>query len=54
MAAYVVMVFAFLLNSRTHITDLLKRTFLGSAASTTIDDSGRSVAVQMGSFGNGV
>ena len=39
MAAYVVMVIAFLINSRTHITDLLKRTFLESATSTTIDDS---------------
>ena len=33
------MVLAFLLNSRIHITDLLKRTFLESATSTTIDDS---------------
>ena len=40
MAAYVVMVIAFLLNSRSHIKDILKRTFLESAASTTIDDSG--------------
>ena len=39
MAAYVVMVLAFLLNSRIHIKDLLKRTFLESAASTTIDDA---------------
>ena len=39
MAAYVVMVLAFLLNSRVHIKDLLKRTFLESATSTTIDDS---------------
>ena len=39
MAAYVVMVLAFLLNSRVHIQDLLKRTFLESATSTTIDDS---------------
>ena len=39
MAAYVVMVLAFLLNSRTHIKDLLKRTFLASATSRTIDDS---------------
>ena len=40
MAAYVVMVIAFLLNSRAHIKDLLKRTFLESTTSTTIDDSG--------------
>ena len=39
MAAYVVMVLAFLLNSRSHIKDLLRRTFLESAASTAIDDS---------------
>ena len=39
MAAYCVMVLAFLLNSRVHIKDLLKRTFLESAASTTIDDA---------------
>ena len=39
MAAYCVMVLAFLLNSRAHIKDLLKRTFLESTASTTIDDA---------------
>ena len=39
MAAYCVMVIAFLLNSRVHIKDLLKRTFLESAATTTIDDA---------------
>ncbi|MCG8622911.1 MAG: hypothetical protein MJE68_13065, partial [Proteobacteria bacterium] len=39
MAAYVVMVLAFLINSRRHIGDLLRRTFLESAKSTTIDDS---------------
>ncbi len=38
MAAYCVMVLAFLLNSRLHIIDLFKKTFLQSA-STTIDDS---------------
>ena len=39
MAAYCVMVLAFLLNSRAHIKDLLKRTFLESTAATTIDDA---------------
>ena len=37
MAAYVVMVLAFLINSRAHIKDILKRTF---SQSTAIDDSG--------------
>ncbi len=36
MAAYVVMVLAFLINSRAHIKDILKRTF---SQSTAIDDS---------------
>ena len=40
MAAYVVMVLAFLLNGRTHIKDLLKRTFMESTTSAAIDDSG--------------
>ncbi len=39
MAAYVVMVVAFLLNSRLHITDLLKRTFQQATSTTTINDS---------------
>ena len=39
MAAYVIMGIAFLMNSRIHIKDLLKRTFLGTASSTNIDDS---------------
>ncbi|MDE0088410.1 MAG: hypothetical protein OXU23_21990, partial [Candidatus Poribacteria bacterium] len=38
MAAYVVMVLAFLINSRLHIIDLLKKTFLQSST-TTINDS---------------
>ena len=38
MAAYVVMVIAFLINSRKHIKDILIRTFLQSASTTTIDD----------------
>ena len=38
MAAYVVMVLAFLINSRAHIIDLLKKTFLQSST-TTINDS---------------
>ncbi|MCE2399477.1 hypothetical protein J4G08_01175 [Candidatus Poribacteria bacterium] len=38
MAAYVVMVLAFLINSRSHIIDLLKKTFLQSST-TTINDS---------------
>ncbi len=38
MAAYVVMVVAFLINSRKHIKDILIRTFLQSASTTTIDD----------------
>ncbi|MDE0636811.1 MAG: hypothetical protein OXI43_13320 [Candidatus Poribacteria bacterium] len=39
MAAYVVMVLAFLINSRAHIKDILKRTFSQSTATTKIDDS---------------
>ena len=39
MAAYVVMAIAFLINSRLHIKDLLKRTFLQSTSTKTIDDS---------------
>ena len=38
MAAYVVMVIAFLINSRKHIKDILIRTFLQSTSTTTIDD----------------
>ncbi len=38
MAAYCVMVLAFLINSRLHIIDLLKKTFLQSST-TTINDS---------------
>ena len=38
MAAYVVMVLAFLINSRAHIIDLVKKTFLQSST-TTINDS---------------
>ncbi|MDE0317733.1 MAG: hypothetical protein OXM61_22875 [Candidatus Poribacteria bacterium] len=38
MAAYIVMVLAFLINSRLHIIDLLKKTFLQSST-TTINDS---------------
>lgn len=39
MAAYVVMVLAFLINSRAHIKDILKRTFSQSTATAAIDDS---------------
>ncbi len=38
MAAYVVMVIAFLINSRRHLMDILRRTFQQSST-TTIDDS---------------
>ncbi|RKU13277.1 hypothetical protein C6501_09440 [Candidatus Poribacteria bacterium] len=39
MAAYVVMVLAFLINSRAHIKDILKRTFSQSTVTAAIDDS---------------
>lgn len=39
MAAYVVMVIAFLINGRRHIKDLIKKTFQNTASTSSIDDS---------------
>ena len=50
MAAYVVMVIAFLINSRAHIMDILKRTFTKSSA-TTIDDSNEVLPYRWAVFG---
>lgn len=51
MAAYVVMVLAFLINSRLHIKDLLSKTFLNSEKTQNIDDSNEVLPYRWAVFG---
>ena len=53
MAAYIVMVIAFLINSRRHIVDILKRTFLRSSKAG-IDDSSEVLPYRTAVFGGAV
>ena len=51
MAAYVIMVIAFLINSRTHIKDIILKSFQSSTSTSMIDDADEVLSYRSAFFG---